>query len=82
MGRIQLTPVVKWVVLKRSLVTSALLEHLWHSKQTMEGYPKMFLGSHLGEETDFVSQAGLIPSPVLQTILQIVPPYVYISAEK
>lgn len=42
----------------------------------------MFLGPHLGEETDFVCQAGQITSPVLQTILQIFPPRVYISVEK
>lgn len=42
----------------------------------------MFLGPRLGEETDFVSQAGPIPSPVLQTILQIFSPRVYINVEK
>lgn len=42
----------------------------------------MFLGPHLGEETDFVCQAGPIPSPVVQTILKIFPPHVHISVEK
>lgn len=42
----------------------------------------MFLGPHLGEETDFVSQEGPIPSPVLQIILQIFPSCVSISVEK
>lgn len=55
---------------------------LWHSKEKIEGYPKMFLGPHLGEETDFVCQAGPIPSPVVQTILKIFPPHVHISVEK